>query len=78
MILLLLQIAITDEEIVKALVAELVQVMSSTPFAAALKVRTRGCKAAYLLLCSCDLVMSAQDVSPYCPVVLSQQPSAYM
>ncbi|CAL5229934.1 g13360 [Coccomyxa viridis] len=31
------QIAITDEEIVKALVAELVQVMSSAPFAAALK-----------------------------------------
>lgn len=34
-----MQIAITDEEIVKALVAELVQVMSSAPFAAALKVR---------------------------------------
>lgn len=34
-----LQIAITDEEIVKALVAELVQVMNSVPFAAALKVR---------------------------------------
>ncbi len=33
-----MQIAITDEEIVKALVAELVQVMSSAPFAAALKV----------------------------------------
>ena len=34
-----MQIAITDEEIVKALVAELVQVMSGAPFAAALKVR---------------------------------------
>ena len=34
-----LQIAVTDEEIVKALVAELVQVMNSDPFAAALKVR---------------------------------------
>ena len=74
-----LQIAITDEEIVKALVAELVQVMSSAPFAAALKVCTRGLQSnSPCFSAHATLVMSAQDVSPYRSVVPLQQPSAYM